>query len=251
MSTTLPAKPYRDARLLATVTVALLCLAFACDIANVVMNLHIASVTDAMIHRPSTVTSAEIRGVDRLRHDVLPWLTPAQLAAVAVPFVALFRRSRLNAESFAPGAMKVAEGWAVGGWVVPVAALWMPLRVAHDIRRGSALPDSRNLVTAVLVNSWWALWLGNSLGVAVLPTILDGVLLDRADYDTDVAAVSAHAYAVADVVSGVFGLLAAIAAVLVVHAVTVQQRARAAAGGLVSPQVAHVFPAPGQDIAGA
>ncbi|WUH93111.1 DUF4328 domain-containing protein [Streptomyces sp. NBC_00433] len=125
--TTPPYRPYRDSRLLATVTVSMLCVAFAGDIVNVVMNLHIASVTDAMIHRPSTVTSAEISGVDQFRHHVVPWLTPALLVAVAVPFVAWFRRSRLNAASFAPGATRVAEGWSVGGWVVPLAAFWMPL----------------------------------------------------------------------------------------------------------------------------
>jgi hypothetical protein len=249
LSTPLPPGQYRDGGRLAAITVAMLCVVFAGDMASVLIHLHDASVAEAIVHRPSTVTSAQIRGADRLIH-IARWLPAALTVAAAVPFVAWFRRSRLRAGYFAPGAMRTDKGWAVGGWIVPFAHLWMPLRVAHDIRRGSALPAGRDVLTARLVNSWWTLFLAKSVGAGTLWAILEGIYRDGAGYGPDLVLADAHAEVVWAVAYAALALLAAVAAVLVVRAVTLQQRARAAAGSAVAPRAGHLSPVPGADVAG-
>ncbi|PBC75650.1 uncharacterized protein DUF4328 [Streptomyces sp. TLI_235] len=73
------------------------------------------------------------------------------LAAVAlVAVICWLRRCRLNAEAFAPGTHRYAPGFAIGGWFIPVAMLWIPRRVTLDVRRASGLTDR-----AWLVEGWW------------------------------------------------------------------------------------------------
>ncbi|MFG1805876.1 DUF4328 domain-containing protein [Streptomyces sp. NPDC049040] len=223
----LPSEFHRDAGRLAVITVVLLCCAFAGEVADILINLHIASVADGLVHQPSTVTTEQIHQLEQLR-DFDRLLMPALMLAAAIPFLIWFRRTRENAESFGPGAIKSDPGWAVGCWFVPVVFLWAPLRVVHDIRRASALPGGRDVLTARLVNTWWTLWLATTMGAPLLGVVLDGIYLDRASDTADVGAVSIEARAVANIVAGGFGTLAAAAAVLVVRALTAQQRLRAA-----------------------
>ncbi|MFF1870157.1 DUF4328 domain-containing protein [Kitasatospora herbaricolor] len=60
------------------------------------------------------------------------------------------RRCRLNAEVFAPGSHRYRPGFAIGGWFIPVAMLWIPRRVTLDVRRASGLVGG-----AWLVEGWW------------------------------------------------------------------------------------------------
>ncbi|UGQ12029.1 DUF4328 domain-containing protein [Yinghuangia sp. ASG 101] len=55
-----------------------------------------------------------------------------------------------------------ATDWAVAGWFVPVANLWMPLRVAGDIVRGSEphVGEVRRSEGQLLVFFWWLCFLG-------------------------------------------------------------------------------------------
>ncbi|WP_448318575.1 DUF4328 domain-containing protein [Streptomyces sp. CO7] len=82
----------------------------------------------------------------------------AFVAAAAV-FLVWFHRVRSNAEVFAPGEHRKTPGWAIGGWFVPVANLWFPRQIAGDIWRASERPGAPG--AGVLLNLWWALWLGS------------------------------------------------------------------------------------------
>ncbi len=69
-------------------------------------------------------------------------------------------RARKNLEAF-PGALpQLTSGWAIAGWLVPLANFVVPVRVVAGIARDS-LWRSR---TPVLVGVWWAAWLVFSLG---------------------------------------------------------------------------------------
>lgn len=70
--------------------------------------------------------------------------------------------SRTFAEAANPAA-RFAHGraWTWLGWLVPIAFLWVPLRVVRDIR-GAVLPDGQRRVTLGL---WWTFWLLSGLRV--------------------------------------------------------------------------------------
>lgn len=53
--------------------------------------------------------------------------------ATVVVFLVWFRRVRLNAGLFDASAQRMAPGWAVGGWFVPVGNLWLPYQVAGGV----------------------------------------------------------------------------------------------------------------------
>lgn len=69
-------------------------------------------------------------------------------------------RARKNLDAF-PGALpQLDPGWAIAGWLVPLANFVVPVRVVAGIARDS-LWRAR---TPVLVGVWWAAWLVFSLG---------------------------------------------------------------------------------------
>ena len=64
-------------------------------------------------------------------------------------------RARKNADAMEPGGEHTRRsGWAWGGWLVPVVALWFPFQVVRDVRRALS-----PLSTSALIGWWWALFL--------------------------------------------------------------------------------------------
>jgi heme/copper-type cytochrome/quinol oxidase subunit 2 len=69
-------------------------------------------------------------------------------------------RARRNAEVLAPqGRHTRSAGWAWGGWVTPVVALWFPFQVVRDVRAALS-PRS-----AALIGFWWTLFLASEVGM--------------------------------------------------------------------------------------
>ncbi len=85
----------------------------------------------------------------------------ASLAAGWVAGSLWLHRARRNAEVLDPGrSQSLAPGWAWGGWVTPVVALWFPFRMTRDVRRATAPLES-----AALLGCWWALFLATEIGL--------------------------------------------------------------------------------------
>ncbi|MFG2140166.1 DUF4328 domain-containing protein [Streptomyces sp. NPDC048650] len=81
--------------------------------------------------------------------------------AAGVVFLVWLWRARINAELFGgPTAHRRSRGWVVGGWITPVANLWVPYQVVSDICQASAprRPALRGLVIA-----WWALFVADTM----------------------------------------------------------------------------------------
>ncbi|APU44908.1 hypothetical protein BSL84_33365 [Streptomyces sp. TN58] len=76
----------------------------------------------------------------------------------AVVFIMWFHRVRLRAGMLAPTAFRRGPGWAIGGWFIPVAFLWVPYRIANEAwtvgLRGAAGPFWP-------LNLWWAAFAGS------------------------------------------------------------------------------------------
>ncbi|MFJ4201852.1 DUF4328 domain-containing protein [Streptomyces sviceus] len=127
----------------------------------------------------------------------------------AALFIGWLGRMRDNALALSGRPPRYAGIWVYVSWIVPVANLWIPRGIVADIHHRSA-PDRK---LPVVVNVWWALWLvGMVTGVGLM-------------YDGDTDDVIARAY------HGVTTLLvadlavvgAAVAAILMVRALTAVQ----------------------------
>lgn len=79
------------------------------------------------------------------------------LLIAGVVFLCWLMRARLNIDSLDPGGSRLASGWAVGGWFLPLANLVIPAIVMSQIGRASRTqPTSASWV----IWPWWLAWLG-------------------------------------------------------------------------------------------
>ncbi|MDT9688772.1 DUF4328 domain-containing protein [Streptomyces sp. P9(2023)] len=139
--------------------------------------------------------------------------------ATAIVFIIWFHRLRANAAVWAGDLQSRGPGWAIGGWFIPIANLWIPRGIAADIWRASRwepyAADGKRELT--LLNSWWTLW--------VLDVVVDRVaaqLYKRAD--------NVDAYVTAAQVSllgYVLDIAAAVLAILFVRRLTSMQHRKA------------------------
>ncbi len=103
--------------------------------------------------------------------DAVDWSLGVYYAATALALIGLLagfvtgsmwlHRARKNAEVLAPAGRHTRRaGWAWGGWVTPLVALWFPFQVVRDVRRALAPME-----TSALIGFWWALFLASEIGV--------------------------------------------------------------------------------------
>lgn len=130
----------------------------------------------------------------------------------AAMFLNWLWRVRDNARAFSGERPRYSGIWVYVGWVVPVMNLWVPRGIVVDVHRASApgerLPD--------VVNWWWGLWLAGLAG---------GVGLIYAD-DTDDVIVRAYTHVWQLLAADAAVIGAAVAAALVVRALTQTQQDR-------------------------
>ncbi|MDN0199900.1 DUF4328 domain-containing protein [Streptomyces sp. S.PNR 29] len=125
----------------------------------------------------------------------------------AVLFVVWFFRMRRNTGLLAPDRFRNGPGWAIGGWAIPLANLWMPYRVAVDMwGAGTPLPDGGEPYRTSIwpVNLWWGLFVASALfrryagsryeAAETLSEVRDAVVQYMAADVLDVAAAAAAVY---------------------------------------------------------
>ncbi|MET9107787.1 DUF4328 domain-containing protein [Streptomyces zhihengii] len=145
----------------------------------------------------------------------------ALLATVPV-FIVWFHRVRANAGLFAPDRFTRGTGWAIGGWFVPIAFLWIPRGVAAETWRASRTdphaPDDHERAT--LLNVWWGLFVA-----AWIATRFADRRYERAESLHEI--VSAADFVV---LACLLDVVAAVVAALFVHRLTRMQHAKALRG---------------------
>ncbi|MFD8982283.1 DUF4328 domain-containing protein [Streptomyces sp. NPDC059564] len=98
----------------------------------------------------------------------------------AVVFVAWFHRIRRCAGAFAPNGFTSGPGWAIGAWLVPLANLWRPFRIAVEMWTACVRPPEGSgepvKVSFWPVNLWWGLFV-----LTGLANLYTGRLHDRAE----------------------------------------------------------------------
>ncbi|WP_309057720.1 DUF4328 domain-containing protein [Streptomyces sp.] len=146
------------------------------------------------------------------------------LVATGTVFVIWFHRLRLNAEVWAGDVHSRTPGWAIGGWFIPVAGLWIPCAIATEIWRASrpdpSAPDRRG--EFLLLRGWWLVFVADLVLARVAAW-----RLGRAE--TFEAYASAARWLLA---SDALDMAAAVLAILFVRRLTSMQHAKAT--GMIS-----------------
>ncbi|MFR9676214.1 DUF4328 domain-containing protein [Streptomyces sp. TR02-1] len=145
------------------------------------------------------------------------------LACGVLTIVWLFR-ARSNIEHLDPyrwaGRRRLAKGWAIGAWFVPVGFFWLPLQVVLDVWWGTEQPQHKRGPVPKLVVAWWACWIVSwctGLRVSTTVTQVGGV---------NAESVSANFFPGATALSAPFAVAAAVLWCLIVRRVTARQTAR-------------------------
>jgi hypothetical protein len=87
------------------------------------------------------------------------------VATVAIVlFLVWFSRCRRNARLLSPTPLAGSAAWAVLAWLIPVVHLWAPRGLVLDVHRASG-PGAAEGRDRVLVNVWWAAWVGHALAL--------------------------------------------------------------------------------------
>jgi len=137
--------------------------------------------------------------------------------ALAVVFLIWFDRVRRNAGIWGP--QRYTQGWAIGGWFVPVAFAWIPVRIAGDVWR--ATTESESLPWTLY--AWWLCWVGSWL--AGFHT--SGVGTSGSGQIVAAVGVGFYLFNVPDLI---FAAVAAVFGAVVVHQFSRAQDARTARG---------------------
>jgi hypothetical protein len=91
------------------------------------------------------------------------------MTVIAGVFVMLWAyRARANAEAYTTSEFRRSRGWAIGGWICPIVALWFPLQVMKDIWSASDTDRPEGFAikawaVTVVLPLWWTCFLGTSL----------------------------------------------------------------------------------------
>jgi hypothetical protein len=125
----------------------------------------------------------------------------------AIAFLVWFFRMRRATGPLAPGRFRDGPGWAVGAWVIPLANLWLPYRVAFDMwKAATPLPSDGESHRPRIwpLNLWWALFVLSALvnllagtkyqDTGALTDIQDGLVWYAVSDALDILAAAAAAY---------------------------------------------------------
>ncbi|HEX5088686.1 MAG TPA: DUF4328 domain-containing protein [Nocardioides sp.] len=141
--------------------------------------------------------AARLRARDGL--DAFDWSLAVYYVATGLALLALvsgfvtgslwLHRARKNAEALEPGSRHARRGgWAWGGWVTPVVALWFPFQVVRDVRRALS-----PLQSAALIGFWWSLFLATEIGLRASLDLQGDALarFDNADFARQMSVITA------------------------------------------------------------
>jgi hypothetical protein len=113
-------------------------------------------------------TDAEIASNDE-RESALTTVVLVLYLCTGVAFVAWFHRAYTNLRAFEHEPLH-RTGWAIYGWVVPIANFFRPYQIAREIWHVSDPQRAREAWVPIegsppLLVAWWALWVvGNLIG---------------------------------------------------------------------------------------
>lgn len=105
----------------------------------------------------------------------------------AIMFIPWFRRAYYNLHQTNMFDLKYAEGWAAGGWFVPIISLFYPFRIMRDIYAGYCelskdAQDHPGSDATDAIGWWWALWIISGVLSNIMARVSDGETESVASY---------------------------------------------------------------------
>lgn len=160
----LPPQPPRAPEGLLKAVVALLGLVALTDLFAVFADLRVAN-TVGGDENFSVVATEDLDAVDSL-YGVAALIQVVAYLACAVVFIIWFFRMRKYVGALAQDAFERGAGWAIGSWFVPIGALWMPFRIAHQMWNAATRTlgsEPARYPSAWPVRLWWSLFVLSGL----------------------------------------------------------------------------------------
>lgn len=160
---------------------------------------------------PETVTYGDGLRVDRLQMwSTLQSFTFLVTGALFITWLyTAHRSSRMQRQ-----ALKHRSGWAIGGWFVPILALWRPYQMVSDVRAGTT--GVRDVGGSLIQMWWWAGLIATSIAASVSSSLY-GSAADASDEEYADALARAASWERYD---SVITIVAAVLAILVVRQIT-------------------------------
>ncbi|EYF03325.1 DUF4328 domain-containing protein [Chondromyces apiculatus] len=214
---------FQSPRRLAQISIALLSLVLALDVANIVSYLMQVGLLE-QIAAGQSIDQAVGESNDA-RIEALTLIYNVALLPAAIAFLTWFHRLYSNLRPITDEPVLHSPGWAVGSFFVPFINLVMPYQLMRHAWSHNAPPSERD--RAPLLGCWWGAWVLRLVAsrVAAVYTEMAGEDIHRL-----IAMTWLH------IASGVISVAAAVLAILVVKRQTDHQIARASSG-----TVADVF----------
>jgi Domain of unknown function (DUF4328)/zinc-ribbon domain len=129
--------------------------------------LHASRMLEArQILHGELVTPATLRAADH-RLTAVTAIRELLYVVAGIVLIAWLWRCYRNARAVS-GSTDYGIPWAIFGWIVPIASLFMPLLVVRDALARSLRPDEDAAPVPTVVPVWWALYLGSVLAGLVL-----------------------------------------------------------------------------------
>ncbi|WP_327256370.1 DUF4328 domain-containing protein [Streptomyces sp. NBC_01244] len=160
-----PAQLLRSPDSMAKAATVLLMVGAVAHLLSTGFNLHKWQVQKQLIADPAGLDYDNLASIDGL-DALVGFLQQSTMLATVVVFIIWFHRVRCNAEVFRPDGFSQSAGWAIGGWFVPIANLFLPYRTARETWDASAqyAPDgSYRHVSGAPVVAWWLTFIAGSV----------------------------------------------------------------------------------------
>jgi hypothetical protein len=119
-------------------------------------------------NNPASVSVSDVLA-DKHRVDTLNAVWAGVFIATIVAFLVWFAIAYRSLDALG-ARRRYGKGWAVGGWFVPIANLFVPRRLAIDLwsgNRSESEPGPQAPTTSALVNCWWGAWIAGSLAILI------------------------------------------------------------------------------------
>lgn len=87
----------------------------------------------------------------------------------AFTFILWFRRAYWNLQQISFGLFSYTDGWAAGGWFIPIGNLYIPYRIMRELFEETNNLLSNNLKTYTMqletrnIGLWWGLWITSNI----------------------------------------------------------------------------------------
>jgi hypothetical protein len=119
---------------------------------------------DDVQKNPENIDMQKLQTSDSLR-TIISVIQLIILILSMIFFIMWFRRAYFNLQQLQWNYARYSEGWAAGGWFIPVINLFYPYQIMVDIWRGTQNAIKERFgepQSTALVGLWWATYLINN-----------------------------------------------------------------------------------------